>query len=154
MPSEDGSFGDSISFRDYPESVEAVKTHSEEAGLGKSQVMRGFTELYREDPHVRELVHGYVQDEYDGLFDYCESELDALDRIAHDVQEGAEYFGPGLDPESVDETLAEFLEALESGEQDEEELRQAVSSFGELDTRLVSTTAWYAGKFVERYWEE
>ncbi len=153
MPGGNGDFGSSISFRDYPESVEAIETHSQEAGLDKSQVMRGFTELYRQDPHVRTLVHGFVDGQYDNLFDYCKSELDALDGIADNVQKEAELYGKGLDPEEVDDALAEFMEALYSEEQDEDEVREAMSTFSSIDSNLGSTAGWYAGRFTEKYWE-
>lgn len=153
MPGREGGFGSSISFRDYPESVNAIETHSQEADLDKSQVMRGFTELYKQDPHVRNLVHGFVDGDYDDLFDYCNSEIDALDEIANNIQQEADFYGSELDPEEVDDTLAKFMEALYSEEQEEQEVREAVNGFGNLDSTLGSTAGWYAGRFTERYWE-
>lgn len=153
MPGGEGGFGSSISFRDYPESVKAIETHSQEADLDMSQVMRGFTELYKQDPHVRNLVHGFVAGDYDDLFDYCDSEIDALDEIANNIQEEAEFYGSQLNPEEVDNKLAKFMEALYSEEQEEEEVREAVNEFGDLDSALGSTAGWYAGRFTERYWE-
>jgi len=153
MPGGEGGFGSSISFRDYPESVNAIENYSQEADLDKSQVMRGFTELYKQDPHVRSLVHGFVNEDYDSLFDYCDTEIDALDEIADNIQREAEFYGSGLDPEEVDDTLAKFMEALYSEEQEQDEVREAVNDFGNLDSSLGSTAGWYAGRFTERYWE-
>jgi len=140
--------GQKYTFRIGKQELEDLKENAEENELDASKVMRTMAEAYNSDRRVQEFVNSFYEDEVSSLDEFYDSEVDALEDMAEQVQSQADY----LDPESVDEVLADLMEGLY--ERDEPLVDRAARDFGQMDSDLGVTVGRYAGKFAEDYWEE
>ena len=136
------------SFRMDQGEIDDLKENADENELDASKVMRSMAKAYNNDEDVQEFVNEFYAGNVSTLDEFYESEDEALDDMAQQVQEKAR----GLDPEGVDQTLVGLMEGLH--ERDEDEVYQAARDFGEMDSDLGVTVARYAGKFAEDYWDE
>ena len=136
-----------MSAREDPEKVVMTREMAEEQGMSLSNVIRKSAELYRTDETFRQGLKQYHEGNVGSLKEFYDAEEEALEDMVAALQDAA----TGLDPEAVDETLAGLMEGLE--ERNEPAVYEAARDFGKLDSDLGVTTAMYAGKFADDYWQ-
>jgi len=145
MSEESENKNKTISFRVPEETWEAMN----DLDRSMSEVYRGVTDLYREEPFFRNGVDAYLNGDVDSFEEYAEAYFEAAaEEYSPDL---AQQLEEQVDPDEVVGPLRDYLAAVNFG--DRRWAEQAAEDFYDVSDELGDFFTTYTGRFSESQWD-